>query len=341
MSRFIIVAVLCIVMVPITVARAAGELHIYNWGSYTSPEMIEKFEKKYDVKVTLNEYDSMDSALAKIQSGGHGFDLVVITQNFIPIFIDEDLLLPVHPDRMANFKNVLSMFRNPSWDPENLYVVPWLWGTTGIAVNTKFYKGNIKSWSLIFDPPEELRGKINVVPVMNDVINAVMMYKNYPLCDSNKNHLRELRDILINAKKYWISMNYDGSDMISRGDYWAALAWNGGTLRARVGNPDVKYIYPDEGVVIAGDSIAVLKDAKNIENAKLFLDFIMDPENAGLQSSFGKSASGIINSENYLPRDIENAPEIIVPKNTKTVYQTTCSARVNKIYSKIWADLMR
>ena len=66
-------------------ASAAGELNIFNWGNYTSPELIEKFEKEYNVKVTLTEYDSNEQALEKIKEGGHGFDIVVPSANYMPI----------------------------------------------------------------------------------------------------------------------------------------------------------------------------------------------------------------------------------------------------------------
>ena len=56
-------------------AFAEGTLNIYNWGNYTSPEMIEKFEKEYDIDVTITDYDSNDTALAKIKAGGHGYDI--------------------------------------------------------------------------------------------------------------------------------------------------------------------------------------------------------------------------------------------------------------------------
>lgn len=322
-------------------AQAAGELHLYNWGNYTAPKMIEKFEKQYDVKVTVSEYDSSDTALAKIKAGGHGFDMVVPTQNFIPIFIEEGLFLEARPDQMENFKHTAPMFLKQAWDPENHYVVPWLWGTTGIAVNTKLYTGGITSWSLVFDPPEELKGKINVVPVMNDVINAVMMWKGYPICDDNREHLKELRDILVKAKPSWASMNYGANDMLSRGDYQVALSWNGKTLGARLEDANIKYVYPDEGVVVGGDFLAILKDAKNVENAKLFMNFVMDPENAGLLSDFGKSATGIIGSEKFLPKEIADAPEIVMPETVKTAYGKTCSNEVNQIYSQIWTELMR
>ena len=70
-------------------ASAAGELNIYNWGDYTNPELIKKFEQKYDVKVTVTDYDSNDTALAKVRAGGHGFDIVVPSANYVQIWVKE------------------------------------------------------------------------------------------------------------------------------------------------------------------------------------------------------------------------------------------------------------
>ena len=92
------------------IARAEGVLNIYNWGNYTSPELIEKFEKAYDVDVTITDYDSNDTALAKVKAGAHGFDIVVPSANFVPIWIKEGLLLESRPDQMENFKHV-----DPRW----------------------------------------------------------------------------------------------------------------------------------------------------------------------------------------------------------------------------------
>ena len=110
-------------------AHAEGELNIFNWGNYTSPEMIKKFEEKYKVKVTVTDYDSNDTALAKVRAGGHGFDIVVPSANFMPIWIKEGLLLESRPDQMENFKNVDERWVNVDWDPGRRYSVPWQWGT--------------------------------------------------------------------------------------------------------------------------------------------------------------------------------------------------------------------
>lgn len=87
-------------------AAADGELNIYNWGDYTSPDMIKKFEAAHNVKVTVTDYDSNDTALAKVRAGGHGFDIVVPSANFVQIWVKEGLLLEARPDQMENFKNV-------------------------------------------------------------------------------------------------------------------------------------------------------------------------------------------------------------------------------------------
>ena len=71
------------------------------------------------------------------------------------------------------------------------------------------------------------------------------------------------------------------------------------------------------------------------------MNFVMDPENAGLLSDFGKSATGIIGSEKFLPKEIADAPEIVMPETVKTAYGKTCSNEVNQIYSQIWTELMR
>ncbi|MFO0002243.1 MAG: putrescine/spermidine ABC transporter substrate-binding protein, partial [bacterium] len=80
-------------------AMADGELNIFNWGDYTNPELIKKFEEKYNVKVTITDYDSNDTALAKVRQGGHGFDIVVPSGSVIPIWVNEGLLLETRPDQ--------------------------------------------------------------------------------------------------------------------------------------------------------------------------------------------------------------------------------------------------
>ena len=97
LKKHLYTAVVSFGMLSSSQAIAGGELNIFNWGNYTSPELIEKFEKTYDIKVTITDYDSNDTALAKVRAGAHGFDMAVPSASYMPIWISEGLLLETNP----------------------------------------------------------------------------------------------------------------------------------------------------------------------------------------------------------------------------------------------------
>ncbi len=113
-----------------TLGFAAGELHIFNWTDYTSEEMIAKFEAETGVDVTIDTYDSNETALAKLASGASGYDAIIISNDFVPIFVAQGLLQKVDVAGMPNFKNVEPAWQKREWDPNAEYSVPWVWGTT-------------------------------------------------------------------------------------------------------------------------------------------------------------------------------------------------------------------
>jgi len=324
-------------------AHAEGELDIYNWGNYTSPEMIEKFEAETGIKVTITDYDSNDTALAKIEAGGHGFDIVVPSHGYIPIYVEKGLLMKPGIPEMENYGNISAQWKDVDWDPGREYSVPWQWGTTGVAVNTSAYDGDVNTSAIWLDPPEELVGKVNVVPEMGDVMSLALFYAGGEPCTTDKEVLKKVRDLLVEAKPKWMSMDYGMTEKLSNSDVMASVNWNGSTFRARENNPDVVYGYPKEGYPVWMDSVAILSDAQNVDEAKTFVNFIMDPENAAMISAFARYANGIDGSEAFMPEDMLKAPEIVVPDELKAAGQFTpaCSAEAQEFYTAIWTELQK
>lgn len=334
------IAAACLLAGP---AFAEGNLNIYNWGNYTPPDMIRKFEEKYNVKVTVTDYDSNDTALAKVEAGGHGFDIVVPAGIYVPIWIEKGLLLEARPDQMENFKNVDPKWANPTFDPGRHYTVPWQWGTVGVSVNRNVYKGDINTSSILFNPPDELKGKINVVPEMNDLMALAVHYVGGETCTNDMTVLKKVRDLLVAAKPNWVSMDYGTVEQLAQGDIAAGMNWNGSSFRSRLINPQLEFGFPQEGFPIFMDNAAILADAANVDNAKLFLNFIMDPENAAMISAYARYGNGIVGSDKYMPEDMKTAPEVnIPPELAKAGFPIeTCSPEVMKIYTRIWTDLQK
>jgi spermidine/putrescine transport system substrate-binding protein len=324
-------------------AVAEGVLNIYNFGLYTPPDLIEKFERAHDVKVTLTEYDSNETAMAKIEAGGHGFDIVVPSASVVPIYIEKGLLLKSDPNTMENFKNVAPEWASVAWDPDRSYTVPWVWGTTGIMVNKDVYAGDINTSAIFLDPPEELKGKINVVPSMNDVIDLAIMYVGGEPCTTDKEVLKTARDKLVAAKANWASIDYASFEKFINEDLQASVFWSGAAMRIRAENAGFTYGFPKEGFLKWQDNVAILADAQNVENAKLFLNFIMDPENAAMISNYTGYGNGIAGSEAFMSADLLAAPEMTIPDDaaSKARFQQTCPPEVQELYSRIWTDLTK
>ena len=326
-----------------SMAHASGELQLYNWGDYTNPELLAKFEAQTGIKVTITDYDSNDTALAKVQAGGHGFDLVVPSANYVPIWVSEGLIQPLDLSKLSNHGNIAPEWMNVTWDDGRKYSVPWQWGSTGVAVNVTAYSGDVNTSSIFLDPPAELIGKVNVTPEMNDVISLATMYVGGEPCTEDKEVLKKVRDLLVAAKPKWLSTDYGMTEKMAANDVMASVYWNGAIFRARLQNPNVKYGYPKEGYPLWMDSVALLSDAQNVEEAYKFMDFIMVPENAALVSAFARYANGISGSDPFMPADMKDAPEILIPDELKAAghFLPTCSAEAQAFNTAIWTELQK
>jgi spermidine/putrescine transport system substrate-binding protein len=322
-------------------AMADGELHIFNWGNYTNPKLIEKFEKQYSVKVTLDDYDSNETMLSKVRAGNTGYDIVVPSDYTVKIMVDEGMLEKTEPNKMENFKNINPNFIDVYWDPGRNYTVPWQFGTTSYSVNTAKYSGPHDSLALMFNPPDELKGRINVLDDINSLIHAAERYLGVPRCGADKENLKKVNDLLLSAKPFWRTFSYDTIAKITSGDVDLTQQWNGASYRAREQVPTIAYAYTKEGMEGWMDNVAVLKGAKNVENAKLFQNFIMDPENAALISDFARYDNGIVGSHQYLPPEFGNSPEINPPADIAIEFVPPCPPDVVEMYNKIWTNLKK
>ncbi len=324
-------------------ASAEGVLQLYNWGNYTSPELLAKFEAETGIKVTVTDYDSNDTALAKIEAGGHGFDLVVPSANYVQIFTEKGLVQELDHSKLPSIGNIAPEWQNVAWDAGRKYSVPWQWGTVGISVDTAIYGGDINTAALFLDPPDELKGKINVVPEMMDIVHLAVRYHGGDYCSEDLEVLKKARDSLMAAKPNWIAMDYGATEKMTNGDWAASVNWNGSSMRIRLDKPTVAYGYPKEGYPLWMDSVMLLKDAQNVDEAYQFIEFILKPENAAMISNFARYANGIAGSEAFMDEVMATAPEVVIPEEHKAagIFPPTCNEKSREYMTAIWTELMK
>lgn len=325
------------------VASAQGVLNLYNWGNYTSPAMLAAFTAETGIAVTVTDYDSNDTALARIRQGGHGFDIVVPSDTFVPVFIQEGLVQELDGAIVTDRANILPQFLDVPFDPMRAYSVPWQWGTTGVIVNTSVYSGDVNTADIVFNPPPELSGRLNVIPEMGDVMAIAIYYHGGERCTSDMGILRQVRDTLMAAKPHWLALDYGTVDAHVAGDFAGGIYWNGATMRARLQNPDIAYGYPATGYPIWMDNAMVLADAPNRDNAMRFINFILQPENAAMLSNFARYANGITGGEESMDEVMQGAPELVIPEALIAAgrWGQVCDQAVNDINTAIWTELLQ
>lgn len=326
-----------------TSANAAGDLKLYNWSDYMPQALLDKFSKEYDVTVTQDTYDSNETLLSKLKSGVKGYDLAVPGDYMVAIMIKEGLLEKVEANQLSNFKNMKKDLIDVYFDPGRSYSVPYQFGTTSFSVNTDVYSGDINTLAILFDTPDELKGKVNMFRDVNDVINAGLRYLGYPRCNSNKVQLKEVNDLLLKAKKDWLSIASDGArEILVSGDAAAGMLWNGMALRARGEKSSLKYAYPKEGMTVWADNLVVLKGAPNLENAKLFMNFLLEPENAATLTNFASYTAGVEGTGPFLDQKFVGALEMNPPEGAPTPeFVPPCDPKVVKLYDRVWTNLLK
>ena len=209
-------------------------------------------------------------------------------------------------------------------------------------VNKKFYQGDPNTWGIIFEPPPELAGKINVVPEMNDIVAGAIMYVGGTPCTDDRAVLKKARDLLIAAKPSWASMNYASPEVYAKEDVAARRQLERLHLPRPAAEPGGHLRLPQGRASRSGWTMPPSwPTRKNVENAKLFLNFIMAPENAALLSAFARYQNGIMGSEKFMPADMRDAPELTLPEPNKGVFLQACPPEVNEIMTKIWTEVQK
>lgn len=337
MKRFLVL----ILGLLLSTALAQGQLRIYNWSGYTSEDMIAAFEKDTGINVTVDTYDTNETLLAKLKSGNTGYDIVVPTHNFVSIFVEEGLLEPINATELPNYTNIDEQWRSPEWDPDNVYTVPWQWGTTSFAIDTALYDGDINTYDVLFNPPEALQGNVGMFDSWDEVLPMALRYLGYSEpCTTETDAFRGALELLEAQKPFVKVYTSEGIlDNLIAGETSLNTYWNGAAMRVRAERPSVAYAYPKEGVSGWMDNLAVATGAPNKENALAFINWFLEPEHAAMQSNFARYGNGVAGSPEFMDAELQSAPEIVPPDDANIIFAETCSAEYIDLANRVWTRL--
>lgn len=337
------VMVLCSATAASTAARAEGQLMLYNWFEYMPQELLDKFTAETGITVTMDTFDSNEALLAALKAGKLGsYDLAVPGDYMVEILGDSGMLDTFTPEEVPNLTNVAAEWMDVPFDPGRKSSIPYQWGSTSFAVNRDIYKGAIDTTAIIFNPPAELKGKINVLDTSGETLTLASLHLGIPQCTADREQLKKLNALVMEAKASWASFGSDvAKDVLVSGDAAAGMIYNGFSAKARAEGANVEYAYPKEGAVVWMDNVVLLKDAPNRENALIFMNFLLEPENAAAVTNYAAYTAGVKGTDPFLDDAIKNSPENNPPKGATFDFVAACDEETQRLYDTIWTNLKR
>lgn len=323
-------------------SEITGEvINVYNWGDYIDESLLTKFENETGIKVVYDTFSSNEDMYIKLKQGIDSYDVIVPSDYMIERLIDEDMVVELDMEKIPNFKYVNDRLKNPTFDPENKYSVPYFWGTGGIIYNTKFIDDDIDSWSDLFD--EKYSGKIIMYNSSRDSIAIALKSLGYSMNSENLKELEEAKDLLISQKDDVLAYQTDeGRDTIISEDGHIGFMYSGDALMMIDQNSDLKYVLPKEGPNIWYDAMVIPKSTQNIDGAHKFINFLCSPENAKINAEYSVGfSSPIPEAIKLLPDELKNS-KVAYPDEEKLdngeVYKN--SKNLLKIYDEIWTEVL-
>src|SRR5690554_2377639 len=293
-------------------------LNLYNWSEYMPQEVLDSFAEETGIQVVYTTYDSNEAMYARLKllDESAAYDLAVPSTYYVSKMRQEGLLMPVDHSKIEGFDNLDPELVNLDVDPDNEYSVPFLWGTTGIGVDTADVEGEVTAWADLWD--ERFKGKVMLTNDMREVFHVSLRVLGYSGNSTDPQEVEEAYQKLTELMPSVRTFNSDAPRM-----------------------PSLEYVYPEEGVIAWLDSFVIPKSAKNPDAAHQFISFVLKPEISALISEDIGYATPNLPARELLGDEVAN-DRASYPNATDMInaeFQTDIGDEALQVYAKYWEML--
>jgi spermidine/putrescine transport system substrate-binding protein len=335
-------ALLAAVLVALSTALHAEEkLVVYNWAEYIPASTVADFEKETGIKVEYSTYENNEVMYSKIKlQKGKGYDIVVPSAYLVSKMRQEGLLQKIDKTKLSNLKNLSPELLDKPYDPGNDYSLPYLWGSTGIGVNSKeIDPTTITSWADLWDA--KWQGKLLLTDDVREVFHMAMKKNGFSTNTTNPDEIKTAYEDLQKLMPNVLVFNADAPrEPFLAGDVNLGMIWSGEAIMAQKENPDIQYIYPKEGAGFWVDSFVIPVGAEHAANAHKFIDYMLRPEvGQKVVEELGYSTPNTA-AQALLPETTQKNPIIFPPAEAmaKAEFQNDVGAAM-KVYDGYWEKL--
>jgi putrescine transport system substrate-binding protein len=340
-------------------AQNTRVVNVYNWSDYIEPKVLEDFTKETGIKVQYDTFDANETLETKLLAGKSGYDVVVPTGYFLERQIKAGVFQKLDRSKLKNLANVWPEVasRLATYDPGNQYAVNYMWGTTGIGFNAKAARerlgadGKIDSWDIVFKPDNLAKFRdcgIHMLDSADDIIPAALHFLGLNPDSNDPKDLEKAAELL--AKIRPLVRKFHSSEYLNAlagGEICLVVGWSGdikqAQKRAAEAKKDVEigYSIPKEGAQMFFDNLAIPKDAMHVAEAHAFIDYLLRPEVAALNSNLVAYANGNVASQKFIDRSILDDKSVYPDASTMSRLYTVGARdqKSQRVINRLWTKI--
>ncbi len=253
---------------------ASNKLVFYNWDTYIGENTLDQFKTATGIDTTMDLFADNSELFAKLRSGNQGYDVIVPSNDYVPRMIAANILQPIDLTKIPNISNIAKEWLNLSFDPNNQYSIPYLWGTLGMGYNNKRID-MVDSFKVILDS-DKYSGRIAWISEASTMIDCAVKYLGGNPEEKTQQMIDEAEKLLKLQKKHIKVIAKDnGQDLLLSGEVDIAVEWSGDILTVMEEDDDLSYAAPLDGAFRWVDNMSIAKGAPNLENAHTFINFML------------------------------------------------------------------
>lgn len=341
----------CVLLVVAGSAHAEDLLHLYNWNNYISDQTIERFEAQCSCRVVQDYYSDNEEMLAKLAAGATGYDLIVPTGNAVESLIRKHVLRPLDKRMLTNLKNIAPAYLNTWFYPGNVYSVPYGYTITLIGYNSEKIRElalPVDSWAVIFEPRYlvKLKGRVTVLDSQRELMAAALKYLGFSANDTDEEHWKQARDLLLRAKPYWAAFNAPSYiKELTVGNIWLMHGYSNDIFQADQDAQAAARKFrilaslPREGAVLALDSMVLHKSGPRPDLAHRFINFMLEGKNSAKLTNLIGSGNPNRAAMQYIKPEIVRNLAVFPVTNGRLEMLRDLDRRQRRVLSRIWTEI--
>ncbi|WP_028058190.1 ABC transporter substrate-binding protein [Candidatus Solirubrobacter pratensis] len=263
-----------------------GNWTFSNWPLYIDKKVLKSFDKEFGGHVKyvedINDNDEFYGKVRQQLQAGRsiGRDIVTLTDYMVAKWVRNRYVQPFDKNNVPNFyNNLVDNLKGIPYDPKRELTAPWQSGATGIGYNPKNTGRELKSIDDLFDPA--FKGRVTMLSEPYDSACSVCLTMGVDPTHATIDQILAAIEKISKANDAGQFRRFTGNDYatdLTKGNVWVALAYSGDLVQLQSDNPDLRFVYPEEGAMTFTDNMMIPQKAEHVYAAETMINYVYEPE---------------------------------------------------------------